>query len=230
MSTKDTQTLPSYLWNFLATSTSGLANSDEFFEESRVPSRDADLRRCENAWKKSKITPEALPFPSTLRRVNAPPLRFVDGWATDASRRKIERNKKSARWGRSRTTIREKAKNRLILVEATSILFLLSAILRLSFSLLPLPLSDLLSGFVDVTGDYYYCLPSMRARMIRRISPFAISYLHVSFHISTPRLLRVKWTKGKLKFLETGYQREARFIQFKTDKLWYNECPNRLNT
>jgi len=73
----------------------------------------------------------------------------------------------------------EKAKNRSILAEAASILFLLSTIvslflffssslsLSLSLSLFPSsPLRDLLSG-VDATDDYYYCSPSMLARMIR---------------------------------------------------------------
>lgn len=64
----------------------------------RIARTSTDLRRGE----KSKITPEALPFPSTRRRDNAPPLRFVDGWATDAARRKIERNKKNARRGDGR--------------------------------------------------------------------------------------------------------------------------------
>jgi len=71
----------------------------------------------------------------------------------------------------------EKAKNRSILAEAASILFLLSAIVCLflfffsSFSLSlslfpPSPLRDLLSGVVDATD--YYCSPSMHARMIRQ--------------------------------------------------------------
>jgi len=138
---------------------------------------DADLRLGE----KSKITPEALPFPSTRRRDNAPPPRFVDGWATDAARRKIERNKKNARRGMATDDDSgEKAKNRSIFAEAASILFLLSTIvslflffffLSLSLSLLslfpPSPLRNLLSG-VDATDDYYYCSPSMSARMIRQ--------------------------------------------------------------
>lgn len=69
-----------------------------------------ELRALARRWftarrergEKSKITPEALSFPSTRRGDNVPPLRFVDGWATDAARRKIERNKKNARPGDGR--------------------------------------------------------------------------------------------------------------------------------
>lgn len=51
-------------------------------------------------------------------------------------------------------------KNRPILTEAASILFLLSAIVSPPTTL---PLRDLLSDVVDATGDYYYCSPSICA-------------------------------------------------------------------
>jgi len=149
-------------------------NSDEFWKNCAYQQRDADLRRDE----KSKITPEALPFPSTRRRDNAPPLRFVDGWATDAARRKIERNKKNARRGDGRERFGWKSEKSLdsrggsinfifIIGDCVSFSLFFSSF-SLSLSLFPPspPLRDLLSGVVDATD--YYCSPSMHARMIRQ--------------------------------------------------------------
>lgn len=95
----------------------------------------------------------------------------------------------------------EKAKNRSILAEAASILFLLSAIVSLFLffslsSLPPSPLRDLLSGVVDATDDYYYCSPSIRARMIRQteLDCFSIP-LHPSFTLALCALCETGFRK-----------------------------------
>lgn len=92
------------------------------------PSATADLRRGENGRKVKNNAGSFTAFPSACQR--APPLRSVDGWATDATRRKIERSKKerATREDAVNDDLGKSEKNRPILAEAASILFLLSAI------------------------------------------------------------------------------------------------------
>lgn len=166
-------------------------------EELRAPARRWFTARRERG-EKSKITPEALPFPPTRRRDNVPPLRFVDGWATDAARRKIERNKKNARRG-PRTTIRgEKAKNRSILSPRQHQFYFYYRRSCLSFSLSfssSLSLSITSSGFVigrRRCNRWLLLLLSVYARS-NNSSDRAWLFFHSSSPLSHARSLCIAW-------------------------------------